>query len=197
MVRFDVPEKFVNILEELGANVWSSRIIRALKWATENPEMAREVVERYSRLRFIGRKRFKECICHGCDPDKAIELAEQRQMEASRERSLLSKVLAASRKGGYALKMPNGVWCTIKCRNGDYELTFNPGGAEVTILRSGSRDMNWTLKCLVEDGHVAPHGIGAVIYKGKAYPPRSRQATMIIRAIEENVAPEVVAALDL
>lgn len=197
MVRFNVPEEFVGVLKKLEESTTPERVILALKWATENPERARDVAKRYRKLKSTGKKCFEWEICAGRHPDYAIEWAEQRQGEVSRERSLLGKALVASQKGGYNFRMPNGVECTMKYRDGDYEFTFKAGGAEVTVLRSGGQYLNDMLKRLIEDGCVDTYRIGAVVYKGKAYPPWSKQAQAILKAIEENVTPEVVATADL
>jgi len=195
MTKLNVPEEFIEVLRKVEADVKPEHVIDALEWAAENPEKARKVAEGFSRLGYLGRKEFETCIWVGHDPDYALKLAEERQADASKKRSLLGKALAEARRGGYRFRMPNGVECTVKYRAGHYELTFNPGGAEVKLIRESGRDLSYTLAELLE-GHVSRYMIPVVIYKGKAYYAGSSQAEAVLKAIEENVSPEVSAATD-
>jgi len=195
MTKLNVHEEFVEVLRKVESDVKPERVIDALEWAAENPEKARKVAEGFSRLGYLGRKEFETCIWLGYDPDYALKSAEGRQADASKKRSLLGKALAEARRGGYRFRMPNGVECTVKYKEERYELTFNPGGAEVKLIRKSGRDLSYALAELSE-GHASRHGIGAIIYKGKAYYVGSSQAEAVLKAIEENVSPEVSAATD-
>ena len=196
MIKLNVPEEFVEVLRKVEADVKPEHIIGALEWAAENPEKARKVAESFSRLGYLGRREFETCIWLGNDPDYALKLAEGRQADASKKRSLLGKALAEARRGGYRFRMPNGVECTMKYGEGHYELTFNPGGAEVKLIRESGRDLSYTLTELLE-GRVSACKIGVIIYKGKAYYAGSSQAEAVLKATEENVSPEVLAATGL
>jgi hypothetical protein len=196
VTKLNVPEEFVEVLRKVEADVKPEHVIGALEWAAENPEKARKVAEGFSRLGYLGRKEFEKGIWLGHDPDYALKSAEERQAGASKMRSLLGKALAEARRGGYRFRMPNGVECAVKYREGCYELTFNPGGAEVKLIRESGRHLSYTLTDLLE-GRVSPHRIDAIIYKGKAYYAYSSQGKVILKAIEENVSPEVLAATGL
>jgi hypothetical protein len=194
MVKLNVPKEFIEVLIKVERDVKPEHVIEALEWAAENPEKARKVAEGFSKLGYLGRKEFEICIWLGNDPEKALETAEKRQADVSKNRSLLGKVLAGAKKGGYEFKMPNGVDCTVRYREGQYEFTFNLGGAEVTLIREGGRHLSLTLDELLE-GHVSRYRIGTIIYKGKVYYTGARQAEAIINAIEQNVSPEVEAVV--
>jgi len=196
VIKLNVPEEFVEVLRKIEADVKPRCVIGALEWATKNPEKARKVAEGFSRLGYLGRKEFETCIWLGNDPDYALKSAEERQADASKIRSLLGKALAEARRGGYRFRMPNGVECTVKYREGCYELTFNPGGAEVKLVRESNRHLSYTLTELLE-GRVSPYKIDAIIYKGKAYHAYSSQGKVVLKAIEENVSPEVLVATGL
>ncbi len=197
MVGLNAPEEFVEVLRGFEGLAAPECVIRALEWAANNPERAKDVAERYRRLKFTGRKCFEDEVCHGLDPDKAMERAEQRQMEVSKERSILVKALAASRKGGYTFKMPNGVECTMKYKDDRYELTFKPGGAEVTFLTLGRRRLSRMLLGLMDgDPFAVLSGARFILYKGKEFPVWSNVANAVLKAIKENVAPEVIAVVD-
>ena len=196
MTKLNVPEEFVEVLRKFEADVKPRCVIGALEWAAENPEKARKVAEGFSRLSYLGRKEFETCMRIGHDPDYALKSAEERQAGASKMRSLLGKALAEARRGGYRFRMPNGVECAVKYKAGRYELTFNPGGAEVKLIRESGRHLSYTLTDLLE-GRVSLYGIYTIIYKGKAYYAYSSQGKVILKAIEENVSPEVLAATGL
>jgi hypothetical protein len=196
MTKLNVPEEFIEVLRKIEADVKPEHVIDVLEWAAENPEKARKVAEGFSKLGYLGRKEFETCIWLGNDPDYALKLAEERQADASKKRSLFGKALAEARRGGYRFRMPNGVECAVKYKAGHYELTFNPGGAEVKLIRGSGRHLSYTLTELLE-GRVSPHRIDAIIYKRKAYYAYSSQGRVILKAIEENVSPEVLAATGL
>ncbi|MCS7114093.1 MAG: hypothetical protein N0A00_01575 [Candidatus Bathyarchaeota archaeon] len=46
-------------------------------------------------------------------------------------------------------------------------------------------------------GYASKYGIDAVSYKGKIYNPYADVAEMLIKAVEENVKPEVLATVNL
>jgi len=188
-----VPEEIVEVLENIEREVLPEHILNALKWAAKNPEKAKRVAEGFRKLSPLGKKEFEYYIRLGYNPEDALESAEERQTEAHKRRSTLGKILAGARRGGYRLKMPNGVECIVKHDGNHYKFTFNPGGAEVTLIRESGRHLSYILAELSE-GRVSQYWFGVVIYKERAYNSRSRQAETVLKAIEENVSPEVLAA---
>jgi len=195
MAKLNVPEEFVKALRKVEERMEPECVVRALEWAAENPEKARKVAKGFRKLGYLGRKEFEACIGLGFDPDEALEAAEKRQADVSKSRSLLGKVLAVARKGGYEFKMPNGVNCTVKYGEGQYVFTFNPRGAEVTLIKAGGRYLSITLEELLK-GNIRVLRDETIIYKGKAYYAGSRQAEAFVKAIEQNVSPEVSMVVD-
>jgi len=196
MTKLNVPGEFVEVLKKIEIDVKPENVVDALEWAIENPERARDVAEGFQKLNYLGRKEFETCIWLGYSPDNALESARKRQTENSEKRSLLGKALTGARRGGYKFKMPNGVECIVKYDGNHYKFTFNPGGVEVTLIRGSGRHFSSILAEL-QKGYISRYGIDAVIYREKAYYSGSSQAEAILKAIEENVSPEILAAANL
>ena len=193
MTGLDVPEEFIEVLRKLEGNLKPGRVVDALRWAVLNPEKAKDVARRFHNLGHYGKREFEKCMQLGYNPEYAVEFAEIKQSSISRRRSMLGKILKSD---GYRFKMPNGAECTIKHKDGCFEFTFNFCGVEATLIRKGSQYIEITVEKLLE-GHVTRYGVKAVLYKGKKFDPDSTQARIIMKAIEENVNPEVLAATDL
>ena len=191
------PKQFVDVLRSFEEAMPPRLVIDALEWAAKNPEDAIRIARRFRKLNSIGRKAFEAYIGDGWSPSYAIEAAEQRQSFNYRTRSLLQKVLSRAKRGGYGFKMPNGVECTIKGNEDHYEFTFKlSNGAEVTLIKGNGRNLSGILTELLK-GEIYLNKFDVMLYKGKDYNVQSRQAEAILKAIEENVSPEVLAATDI
>jgi len=194
MVNLSVPDGLLRALEDIEKPVYPKNILRVLIWASKNPEEARSFAERLQRLNHLGRKEFERCIWCGNSLAQAVENAERTHEKTHRQRSLLSKFLAAVRKGRYECEMPNGVRCFAIRRNG-FWFTFTPGGAEITLVVKGRCGLLAPFLEHLSEGRVASRLASEIIYNGQAYHPNSDKGEILLRAIIENMPPEVAAVV--
>jgi hypothetical protein len=197
MLRFDAPEEFVDLLKRLQREMEPEKVINTLKWSSENPADAKRLAERYDKLGYYGRREFETSILCGNNPDYAMESAEKYQAEVRECRSLLGKVIAGAKKGGYKLALPNGVECIARRSEDYYEFDFFSGGAKVTLVRRWRR-RGCNFKYLLEGimkGSINAYMIDTIFYNGKGYHPTSKIACILIEAIQQNTRPEIAAAV--
>jgi len=194
-LKFEVPDSFLKLLMECG-DYYSpspSTLIDILGWASENREAAEETAEEAKRLNEAGKREFEYYMFKvAYKPDEALKRAFEIQMEKRARRSLLSKAIAHAKRGGYTLKMPNGLECRIT-RGGDYYVfKFKPGGVDVKVLHSG-RLLGEALNSLSRFSTFSSgkYGIRAIILDGKSYSWRERTGNVILEAIQRNVNPYV------
>lgn len=195
-VRFNVPSKFVALLKSFEKELQASSVIEALEWATKRPEEAEKIAEHISKSGHLTRKRFEINMRIGLDPEHAFELTVQRQAEISKQRSFLGKVIAGARKGGFKFTMPNGAACVVKYdpNSEHYRFIFNLNGAEITVI---AKRATCHLIYSIAEGHVPSYYVRAILYKGKTYSATSKQGEAILKAIEENISPEILMVADL
>ena len=199
-MKFEVPDGFLELLTKCGdySHPSTSTIIEVLEWASENSEAAGRVAEEAERLNETGRRAFEKYMFWlSYKPDKALEKAFELQEENRARRSLLTKVIAHAKRGGYILKMPNGLECRIT-RDGDhYAFRFKMGGADVTVLHSG-RFIGEALNGLSRFSTFSSgkYGIRAIILDGKNYSWKGKAGNAILEAIQRNINPYVYMAIE-
>ena len=100
------------------------------------------------------------------------------------------------RPRGYRLRLPNRVWCTIKLREyPEFWLRFRVRGENIWLLIRGLRLAD-VAKLLKRRGLVPKEDLCVVVYKGQSYSPSHPAAQAIVKAVEANERPEVVAAVN-
>ena len=199
-MKLEVPDSFLNLLRKCGEYCSSSpsTIIDILKWASENREMAEKIAEEAKRFNETGRREFEYCLLRlAYKPDEALKKALETQMEKRAMRSLLSKAIAHARRGGFTLKMANGLECRITCEDGRYVFLFKPGGVNVKIIHDG-RFLGEALSSLKHFSTFSSgkYGIEAIILDGKKYSRWEKRGTLILEAIKNNVNPYVYTAVE-
>ena len=194
-MKFEVPDSFLKLLMKCGEfhSSFPSTIVKILKWASENREAAEKVAEEVKRLNEAGRREFEYYMLKiAYKPDEALEKAFEIQMERRARRSLLSKAIAHAKRGGYSLKMPNGLECKITYNDENYIFSVKPGGVNVEIHHSG-----WYLgEALISLSRFSTfssgkYGIKRIILDGKRYSWREKMGEAILEAIRRNVNPYV------
>ena len=194
----EVPDEFIDVLMEMEGEVKPEYIIKALKWASDDPEAASFLADKYSRLGRLAREEFEFLIRHGYEPWQALRLAKKRQAEISEERSILTRALNAIKKGGaFRFKMPNGVECIMTEGGGccEYRFTFLVDGSEIVIERAEKRNIGRFLADLMK-GILLPSYSDNIIYNGRTYNLWSPLSNILVKAIMENARPEVLAAIE-
>ena len=194
-MRFDVPEEFVKVLEEIEREVSPRRIIKWLEWASQNPNEAKHIAEAYKRLGRSGRHEFVICLLIGNTPDHALESAVDEDSEYRKKRSVLSKLIADAKKGGFKFRLPNGVECTVKRDDEEYRFNFTVAGEEISVIHS-KRGLLYALEMWMK-GEAPRHCEETIIYKGKIYGSLSNIGLILLKAIEENMKPEVLLAVNI
>ena len=194
-MKFEVPDSFLKLLMKCGEfhSSFPSTIVEILKWASENREAAEKVAEEVKRLNEAGRREFEYYMLKiAYKPDEALEKAFEIQMERRARRSLLSKAIAHAKRGGYSLKMSNGLECKITYSNENYIFSVKPGGVDVKVLHSG-RLLGEALNSLSQFSTFSSgkYGIRAIILDGKSYSWREKTGNVILEAIQRNVNPYV------
>ncbi len=192
-MKLDVPDGFINLLEEIEGEVPPRHVIEWLEWASDNPEEARCLVETYRGLGRSGRHEFAVSLLCGTSPDCAIKSALEDDESHRSKRSLISKAIADAKKGGYKFTMPNGVECTV-VKDGDV-YWFKFAGGEAGVLY-GRRGLYYAIDAW-KNGSTSVYDIISVFYKGKFYEPFTDVGKTIIEAMVENEKPEVLAAVNL
>jgi len=170
-----------------------STLIDILRWASENREAAEKTAEGAERLNETGKREFEYYMFKAAyKPDEALRRAFEIELENRARRSLLSKVIAHAKRGGYTLKLPNGLECKITCDGDYYVFRFKPGGVDVKVLHSG-RLLGEALNSLRHFSTFSSgkYGIKAIILDGKRYSRREKTGNVILEAIRRNVNPYV------
>ncbi len=194
-MKIDVRDDFVNLLMGLDKSVGPDHVIKALKWASDSPEKAAQIVEGWRKLRSNGMKEFQGWLSLGLGPDRALECAEKFEVEQYEQLSFLRKVIARAKKGGYTFTSPNGVECTIDRRGeGEYWFNFNLGGEEVYLVYSGTM-LSYVIKA-IKGGWISTHGLIMIVYNDKGYEADSTTGRKILKAVERNLNPKVLAVVD-
>jgi hypothetical protein len=194
-MKLDVPDEFVALFMKLDREISPHYIMDALKWASDNPDEAIRVVESWKKLRENGKREFQLFLLCGYDPPQTLKYAEEYEARQHENFSLLGKAVANAKKDGYRVTLPNGVECIVKAKDGDYWFMFNPAGEEVSLVYHG-HNLLMTIQS-VKKGNIGSYGLQMVVYQGKGYSPRTSTANTILKAIEENVSPKVLAVVDL
>ena len=194
-MKFEVPDSFLNLLMKCGGRYSSSpsTIINILKWASENREAAEKIAEEAKRFNETGRREFEYCLLRlSYKPDEALKRALEIQMERRAMRSLLSKAITHAKRGGFTLKMANGLECRITYERGRYIFLFKPGGVNVKVIHNG-RFLGETLSSLsrLSTFSSGKYGIEAIILDGKKYSRWEKRETTILEAIKKNINPYV------
>ena len=170
-----------------------STLIDILRWASENREAAEKTAEEAKCLNETGKREFEYYMFKAAyKPDEALRRAFEIQLENRARRSLLSKAIACAKRGGYTLKMPNGLECRIT-RDGDYYVfLLKPGGVDVKVLHSG-RLLGEALNSLSRFSTFSSgkYGIKAIIIDGKRYSRREKTGRIILEAIRRNINPYI------
>jgi hypothetical protein len=192
-LKLDFPNVFVEMLKSLEREMQPGRIIELLKWASENPAKAARVVEGYEKLKNSSQKEFQWSISIGNESDQALEYAEHWEKRRYEQLSLLRKVIANAKKGGHALRMPNGVQCTIQHKEAEYRFIFNVAGEEIILFYS-------RITCdAVEEaekyGRISTRSLYTIVYKGKVYDSSSQTGRALIQSIEQNLNPKVAVVI--
>ena len=190
-LRLNVPDAFIHALKKIGREMEPEKVIDALIWASENPEKAEKVAEGCKALNYVGKREFETCLLIGNEPDYALEQAKKHQAEEHEKLSLLRKVTAHAKKGGYEFTLPNGVKCIVKKKDKNYVFTFSVGEEKISLIMSGY-DLSWRLPWIVR-GNIEDYWVKGAIYRGKKYPEYDPRIGVLLEAIRENVSPHVCA----
>jgi len=194
----EVPDEFISTFMEIEREVKPEYVIKALKWASSNPEAARSLAERHRRLGHLAKKEFEVLIWCGWNPEDALNRAEERQAEVSEKRSALARALAKAKSGGFYFKMPNGVECVMRYRDDEYtykyEFTFQVCGSTI-IVKKSKYNISEFLTNLMK-GSLLLSLSDKIIYNGEVCEKGTVLGNVLIKAIMENVKPEVLAAIE-
>ncbi len=101
------------------------------------------------------------------------------------------------RPRGYRLRLPNGVWCTIEmgARYPETWFHFKVRGERITVIIYDEQLAD-VVSLLRSAGKVLTSKVNMVGYKDRRYPLRHPVASLLIKAIELNEKPEVLAAVN-
>jgi len=100
------------------------------------------------------------------------------------------------RPGGYRFRLPNGVWCTIKPKEIPefwFWFSFRVRGESIWLLFKAP-NLADKVELLKKRGTVPMDDVCMVIYKKQTYSPLYPAGLAIIKAIEVNEKPQLVAA---
>ena len=100
------------------------------------------------------------------------------------------------RPRGYRFRLPNGVWCTVKLREyPEFWFQFRVHGESIRLLIRDV-DLADAVKLLRKRGLVPIDGLCMVAYRNQSYLPLHPTAKIIVKAVEANEKPELVALLN-
>ena len=192
-----VPKEFIDALEKSAepSRKIIANLIKAILWASENPEEAVKIARGLKKLKATGRKTFLDLLPYASDPRAAFQIAFNKQARISGERSRLSKFLSAIRRHGFKFfALPNGVKCSATRQNDKYFFSFEVGGEVVTLVADAEM-ISEVLKNL-EAGHICQSDFESAIYKGREYDIRTEVAAALTNAVRAGVEPGVAAVLE-
>jgi hypothetical protein len=193
-MKLDVPDDFADLVMKLEREVSPHCIMDALKWASENPDEAIRVAESWRRLRGNSKREFQLFLSCGYVPPLALKNAEEYEVRQHKKFSLLGKAIANAKKGGYRLTLPNGVECIVKVKDGDYWFNFNVAGETISLVYWPNGLLNAVES--VKNGYPSKYKLSMILYQGKSYRVSLATAEILLKAIEENVSPKVLAVVD-
>jgi hypothetical protein len=100
------------------------------------------------------------------------------------------------RPGGYRFRLPNGVWCTIKPKEIAefwFWFSFKVRGESIWLLFKAP-NLADKVELLKKRGTVPTEDLCMVLYRKQSYSPSHPAAQSIVKAVEANEKPELVAA---
>jgi len=99
----------------------------------------------------------------------------------------------SNRPRGYRFRLPNGVWCTVKLNDyPEFWFHFTVCGERISLLIRGL-NLADKVELLKKTGTVPMDDVCMVVYKKQTYSPLYPAGLAIIKAIEVNEKPELVA----
>jgi hypothetical protein len=97
----------------------------------------------------------------------------------------------------YRFRLPNGVWCAVKLREyPEFWLRFRVRGESIWLLVRGSRLAD-AIELLKRRGLVPTEDLCMVVYGNQSYSPSHPAARIIVKAVEANEKPELIAAVNV
>jgi len=100
------------------------------------------------------------------------------------------------RPKGYRFRLPNGVWCNLRLKEyPEFWLRFRVRGENIWLLINGLCLAD-VVELLKRRGLVPKEDLCMAVYKGQSYSPSHPAAQAIVKAVEANEKPEVIAAVN-
>ncbi|MEM4143964.1 MAG: hypothetical protein QW445_07505 [Candidatus Bathyarchaeia archaeon] len=191
---YQAPDEFIDLLKNLNKKVFAEQVIGWLEWASNNPAKAIKVAKKYWRLGKNGQQTFQEYLRFAHPPDYVMNLTLIHEKKLRSKRKKLSRIIHAAKKKGYKFTLKNGVPCILKKNDNNYWFEFNVAGETIFLLYAG-----FYLFHIIEQmkkDKIPSFSLQTVIYKEHACKPATKEAEILIKAIERNIKPEVLVAID-
>ncbi len=188
-MKIDVSDRFIEMLNNMTREMPPSRTLELLRWASENQAESSRIIEEYGKLKVSSKKEFQWSLSIGNEPNYALSYTQQWDKRRYKQASLLRKVIADAKKGGYQFKMPNGVKCKIQYKDGDYRFMFSIAKEEI-ILFYHSLTFS-AVEEAKEYGHVSSRRLHTIVYNDKTYDTSGKIAKALLQAIAQNLSPKV------
>ena len=193
-MKIDVSEELIDMLSSLDKDVAPRVVLEALKWASENPDRTQELVEDWRKMRSRGKSEFQWRLSIGnINPAEALDYAMKYEARKREEASLLNKVRSEAKKEGYTLSLPNGVQCRIQHKEGEYWFIFNVASEEVILFYS--RVTYDAFEEASKYSQICTRYLHSIVYKDKVYEVSSQTGKALLRAIEQNIHPNIAALI--
>jgi len=191
-MNIQITDQFTDFLCSFSNLTNTAIVVKLLKWASENPKKANEIMNAFAKLNTTSKRDFSLRLLNvGLAPDEALERAIKWQEEQRERRSMLGKVLATVRKGEeYHYVLPNGVHCRIAKRDDEYFFTFSVCGKNVVVVYHKHFQLGTALDEL-KHNWVYHSRMIEVRFDGKTYVPYSNATKKILEAVSKNVDPYV------
>jgi len=191
----DVPDMFVEVLRRLEG-LTPRRTVDLLRWASSHPEEAAQIAREWWKMKKEGKKIFQRSLQVLSSPRAALKYAKKALEEQRKKRALLREIIAKARKGCCEISMPNGVRCRIEysAEDGAYILNFDVKGENIRAACWPDGILQTLLA--LKKGRFIPKNILAIIYRKKCYSTDSPATKVLLKSIEKNVSPAVIATVD-
>jgi hypothetical protein len=191
-MQFDIPEEVAETFGSIWAQTLFSETLKLLGWISKHPEEAKKVASQYKMLKRSEEDVFRINMFRDADLEKTLEWTKTFSAREHKHRSLVAKFLAELRKGKATIKFGTREGAAVRIQD-DLQLTIPTGDTEVVFICCDRHPLH-VLQTLA-DGDIPTYSVSYAIYQGRRHLINSNSGKSLVKAVENNLRPEIVALI--
>lgn len=195
-MQFNIPKAVAEIFSDIYPQTSLSKILKLLKWITEHPNEARKIASRYKMLKKSEKNTFQINMFLDANLKKTLNWTVTHSNREHKQRSQTAKFLAELRKGEATFKFGKRKGRAVRIQNDMSELQLKiPTGDTEVIFVCSNQGISSTLETL-KGKRIPRWNMSHMIYKGNKYWLSSHSGESIVKAVENNLRPEIAALIE-